>query len=164
MSENWARIEEFPSYNISDQGRVLRWTTGNFVRESYTRDGHVKIGLVQDGVQYQRSLAPLVAVAFVEGRTPLFNTPIHLDGNQANNRSENLVWRPRWFAWKYARQFYEIDISDVRHPVIEVNSQVVYPNMVDAAIINGLLFKDVLLSIMKQLPTFPTWQIFAFVE
>lgn len=164
MSENWVRIEEFPSYNISDQGRVLRWTTGNVVKQSYTRDGHVKIGLVQDGVQYQRSLAPLVAVAFVEGQTATFNTPIHLDGNQANNRAENLVWRPRWFAWKYARQFYEIDISDVRHPVIELNSETVYDNVVDAAIINGLLFKDVLLSIMKQISTFPTMQKFAFLE
>lgn len=164
MSENWTRIEEFPSYNVSDQGRVVRWTTGREVRQSFTKDGHVKIGLVLNGIQYQRSLGPLVAEAFVEGQTPTFDTPIHLDGNQANNRADNLVWRPRWFAWKYARQFYEIDISDVRRPVIEVNSEIIYSNMVDAAIVNGLLFKDVFLSIVEKLPTFPTWQTFDFLE
>lgn len=164
MSEKWTRIDGFPSYNVSDQGRVMRWTTGRIIRESFTRDGHVKIGLVENGAQHQRSLAPLVAEAFVEGQTETFNTPIHLDGNQGNNQADNLAWRPRWFAWKYARQFFEIDISDVRHPVIDLESRVIYDNVVDAAIVNGILIKDVLRSIKVKLPTFPTWQMFEFVE
>lgn len=164
MDEIWVRIEEFPLYNVSDLGRIMKWTTGRIMKESLMVRNGVKISLVVDGNRYTRSVALLVAEAFVEGRTDIFNTPIHLDGNITNNRADNLMWRPRWFAWRYVRQFQISDVNYVRKPIFDVDTKLVYMDMLAAAMANGLLVIDIWRSIHSEDRTFPTGQMFDFVE
>lgn len=162
MDEIWVVIEEFPNYHVSDHGRVLNADTGRILAESRTKTGTLKIGLVMGGKQYTRSVCVLVAEAFVEGRSEVFNTPIHLDGNPQNNFQDNLIWRPRWFAWKYARQFREHIPGQSQGPIVDTVLGGVYVDMWEAALSNGLLVEDVWKSVHSQKPTFPTWQMFVF--
>ncbi len=120
----------------------------------------VYVPLVRDGEKHTRSIKLLVATAFVPGRSNIFDTPINKDGNKKNNYAENLVWRPRWFAIKYSRQF----LSDYKHiargPVYLLNTEIVYKTIYDASISNGLLFIEVFRSAYSQTPVFPTEQRF----
>lgn len=162
MDEKWAPIEGFPNYSVSDSGRIINDDTGRILKESKTKTGLVKIGLVRDGVQYMRGVAHLVAQAFIKEKNALFDTPMHLDNNSANNRVDNLVWRPRWFAWKYSRQFADQSSYHTQGPVLDVKAGIWYIDMLEAATAHGLLVEDVRRSIIFRKPVFPTRQIFSF--
>lgn len=161
MEEKWSTVEEFTMYKVSNFGDVVNQTTGKVLNLSQTRTGLVKVGMVRGGVQYTRGLSILVADAFVFGRTEVFDTPIHLDGDQTNNRADNLMWRPRWFAWKYFRQFTDSQYHD-RGPLVDLETGIWYNTILEASIEHGLLFRDVMRSIGIKEATFPTWQMFAF--
>lgn len=163
MDEIWCRLDEFPSYSISSLGRVLNEDTKKELKQSCTSQGASKVGLVRGGRQHTRSVKVLVAEAFVEGRSEVFDTPIHLDGDPLNNAVDNLAWRPRWFAWRYSRQFVEETIYHGRGPIIDVHDKMIYPTVFDVAVVNGLLVEDVWKSIVKKGETFPTWQQFELV-
>lgn len=160
MLENWAKIPEFPNYSVSDLGRIRNEDYGRIIKISKTKQGGAKVGLVLGGKQHTRSVKVLVAEAFVDGYTERFNTPINLDGNQHNNVASNLLWRPRWFAWKYHHQFEEADRYFKMGPVINRKTGIIYKTIFDAATKNGLLFYDVLSSAINQDPVFPTWEYF----
>lgn len=164
MDEVWRVVDEFPSYLVSDHGQVMNKETGRIIRPSVTTKGTVKIGLIGGDQQQTRSLAKLVAEAFVVGRSDIFNTPIQLDGNPRNNYADNLLWRPRWFAWKYRHQFLEFEPGSNRGPIIDMDSKVLYLDMVEAAVKNGLLIHDVWRTIVIKQPAFPTWQMFEFAQ
>lgn len=161
MEERWSTIEEFPTYKVSNFGDVLNQSSGKLMKQSQTRTGLSKVGMVSGGVQYTRGVAVLVAEAFVFGRSDIFDTPIHLDGNQQNNRCDNLLWRPRWFAWKYARQFEDSPHNE-RGPILDLATDLWYDTVLDAAMANGILVRDILKSVPTKIGTFPTFQIFSF--
>lgn len=157
----WAPIEDFPNYSVSNYGDVVNETTGRVLRQSTTLQGALKVKLFYEGGEITKSVKVLVAEAFVESPFELFNTPIHLDGNQLNCRADNIMWRPRWFAWKYTRQFVILPQYINRGPVLELDNQVQYFTVYDAATLNGLLFQGVWdsITLVKQ-EVFPTWQRF----
>ena len=74
----------------------------------------VFVGLFRDQEQYKRSVALLVAKAFLKQPSEFFDTPINLNGDRLDNQVINLMWRPRWFAIKYNRQFREPILSIFR--------------------------------------------------
>lgn len=157
----WAPIREFPDYSVSNYGDVVNEVTGRVLSQSTTTQGAYKVNIIHDRRPHCRSVKVLVAEAFVEGQDETFDTPIHLDGNQYNCRSENLMWRPRWFAWKYTRQFVHLQPYVSVGPILELESQVTYMTIYDAGTINGLLFQDIwdCISLIKE-STFPTGQRF----
>lgn len=144
MEEEWVLIREFPNYVVSNQGRVMNEATRRVLRDSVTEHGVVKVGLVRGGRQYTRSVKLLVAEAFVEGETDHFDTPIHLDNDQSNNRATNLVWRPRWFAWKYARQFEDCGDYQLGGLYLCTQTGEHYETIYEIGTKYGLLFNDVL--------------------
>src|SRR5437868_6449510 len=103
MEEVWEVIPEFPNYAVSSSGRIHNLERDRPVALSVTRQGGVKVGL-SDGIkQRTRSVKILVADAFVlRPREIEYDTAMLLDGNQLNLYASNIVWRPRWFALKYA--------------------------------------------------------------
>jgi hypothetical protein len=163
MEELWRPISEFPNYSISSYGSVRNDNRGRLVNCSLTKQGGVKVGLVRDGVQHTRSVKVLVAEHFIPRTDPLFDTAIHLDGDQQNNRCDNLIWRPRWFAWKYSRQFETIDQYIGVGPIKERKSGLVYPDIVEASLTHGILLYEVQLALVNKIPVFPTWHIFDWV-
>lgn len=143
-------------YSVSTFGQVRNDVTGRILSQSRTGHGAAKVGLWDGHKQTARSVKVLVSEVFVEGRTHIFDTAINLDGDLTNNRITNLTWRPRWFAHKYSHQFIP-PISRVHYvgPVINTNTGEAHNTVVDTGIYDGVLFRDIQASMMRQEPVFP---------
>lgn len=150
---DWRTLEEFPDYSVNQFGEIANAKTGMPRKTSINQQGIVKISLYIGRELITRSVAVLVADAFCEGKTDLFNTPIHLDGDRENCRADNLMWRPRWFAVQYHRQFE----SDVFHQmdvhIVDVETGKEYYSVKDACIDQGLYYNDVYRSYVHGEPT-----------
>lgn len=143
MTQQWAELEEFPDYAVSDLGEIGNMKTGLIRKVSINQQGNVKVSIYRGKELYTRSVAVMVAEAFVEGRSEFFNTPIHLDGDKTNCRADNLMWRPRWFAVNYHRQFYEEAFFEHILWIQELTTGREYPSVHEACIDLGLYYNDV---------------------
>lgn len=153
MSELWHELEEFPDYAVSDRGEIVNIKNGMPRRTSTNQNGIVKITLYIDGKELAtRSVAVLVAEAFCDGQNDLFNTPIHLDGDRDNCRASNLMWRPRWFAVQYHRQFYSDEFHRMDVPIQEITTGRRYSSVKEACIDLGLYYNDVYRSYVHEQP------------
>lgn len=165
--QEWASLESagFPAYDISNDGQVKNNRTGRIMKLSTNQEGIVRVGLMRAGESRQVtcSLVRLVARHFVQGRSATFDVPIQLDGDRNNCHANNIMWRPRWFAVKYFQQF-DTDEPLFTADIMDVETSTVYENSRIAAQVNGLLEKDILLSVANGSPCFPTWQLFARVS
>lgn len=161
---DWVEIEDFPGYSISDTGRVRNDDTDRILALQINQHGVVHVGLFRDGKQYKRGVALLVCQAFLPPpHPPTFDTPIHLDGDSTNNRLENLMWRPRWFAIKYRQQFDHKPIS-LSGRLQDRHTGVIYRNSWEVATTCGLLEKDVFLATVNNSYVWPTYQEFKEVR
>lgn len=161
MAEQWVEIDGFPGYAVSSLGRVMNTNTELIKTATPNQAGVYNVLLMADGVQHRRSVALLVAKAFLEPPPrPVFDTPINLDGDRKNNAVDNLVWRPRWFAVSYNRQFKTPVPYDFKNGVRCIDTNRVYDHVRVCAVENGLLMKEIILGIWNQTPVFPTWQMF----
>lgn len=160
MITEWRSIQSFPGYSVSDTGLVRNDDTDRVLTLMVNQFGIVHVGLTKNYVQYKRAVAPLVAYAFlVPPRHATFDTPINLNGDRLNNNVENLLWRPRWFATKYFRQFKNEPIKPAM-PVEELNTKEQFESSWDAAIAYGLIELDIRMSTTKQSEVWPTYQRF----
>lgn len=152
--EVWETIEEFPDYAVSNLGSVVNMKRGGGeLCPRPNQFGHVRVGLVKDGIQYTRGLAPIVAEYFVPKMEEFenFHTPIHKDGDLANCRADNLLWRSRPFAIRFHRQFW-VDQFHIayRDRLIEIDSGKEYDSVKEACIDNGLYWFDVVKSYVEE--------------
>lgn len=148
--ERWLQIREFPRYSISDQGRARHDESDRIMAVMKNKGGVALVFLSRDGRQYSRGLARLVAEHFLPHNTnEQFDTPLHLDGDRMNNAVKNLVWRPRWYAFKYQQQFEEYRPPFVDCPLIETTTQMVFANSWDATTFLGVLERDIAKSFHK---------------
>jgi NUMOD4 motif len=160
LGESWVTIPEFPRYAVSNLGHVMNIRTEKLVKPQFTPQGIVYVPLHGEDRKQARSLKVLVAKAFVEGETDIFDTPINKDGVKSNNNADNLLWRPRWFAIKYARQFNTEYINSERGPVFDRDTGEMYATVREAAMANGLLCRDVFRTAYSYGGIFPTQQRF----
>lgn len=160
--EEWRPIVNFPGYWVSSYGRV-RGPHDHILAQVRNQQGINYVGLMRDGSQHKRSVAVLVAEAFLPDPMPkAFDTPIHLDGNKANSRIENLMWRPRWFAVKYHQQFHNGQ-RGFDKPIQETNSGEIFKTSWDAAIRFGLIDRDILTATLNNTYVWPTYQYFRVI-
>lgn len=162
--EAWVALHEFDGrYWVSDLGRVRNDETGRVLTVLRNPHGTCYVGMMKDGRQHRRSIARLVGETFVpkpkgyEG----WNDLIHRDIDNANNRFDNLMWRPHWFLTAYLMQAKRGKIG--RKPIVETKTQELYPNTWDAALAFGLLERDIISSIANRTFTWPTFQEFRYV-
>lgn len=159
---DWMEIDDFPGYSVSNMGRVRNDETGKILALQRNQNGIVNVGLTRGRQQYKRSVAVLVARAFLGDPQPeIFDTPIHLDGDMANNCISNLMWRPRWFAIKYQQQFKRGPSID--RQIQEITSGYRFNNSMDAATTFGLLDREIQSSIIHRTYVWPTYQRFRVV-
>ena len=157
--ENWRPIQDFQNYSVSDEGRVLNVSTGRIMMLSENQRFLVIVGLMRNGMQYKRAVSHLVADAFLSPpKFETFDSIINLDGDRRNNFATNLMWRPRWFALKHQRQFFSRTGTGV--PVFDQDTGEEYATAWEAAIVNGLLVRDVVESAMQGKEVWPTRQRF----
>lgn len=160
----WVPVRGFPGYSVSDRGRVRRDANGRILHIKINQYGVPYVGLMREWEQKQRSLARLVASAFLPRSLEAFDTPINLDGDRVNCSVENLMWRPRWFAVQYNRQFREPYESPIEAPIRDVNGGKAHSGSLEVAMRYGLLERDVVLSIFNMTYVWPTYQVFEVVE
>jgi len=162
--QEWREIVGFSGYSVSDAGKILNERTGRIMSTYMNSHGIETVGLMQLGVQRKRSVSVLVADAFIRtARSLQFNTPINLDGDRTNNRVSNLVWRPMWFARKYHQQF-KIGPQGFACPVQNIQTEEVFATTWDAAILKGLLERELVMSILNRTYVFPLYQTFRLLE
>jgi hypothetical protein len=160
---DWVPVEGFPGYSINPLGQVAKDSTGRLLIPRYNQYGVPYVGLMREWQQCSRSLPRLVARAFLPAPSDIFDTPIQLDGNRSNCRVDNLMWRPRWYAVQYNRQFENRYDHPINSPVREIHDRERFPNSFAAACRYGLLEREVVLSILNRMPTWPTYQYFELV-
>lgn len=102
-AEEWRPLIDFPDYEISNRGLVRSIIRDRFLTPSPNGKGIIKVVLRRDDVVYTRSVARLVATTFVGDPQP-GEVVFHLDGDYDNVEASNLLWKPRWFAQKWAMQ------------------------------------------------------------
>ena len=166
LMENWKPILGFYGYSVSDQGRVRNDDTGRLMTIVRNQGGTCYVGLTKGRKQNRRSLPLLVANAFVPPvRDRIdFDTVIHLDNDQSNNRADNLLWRPHWFVIKYHIQHNNGPLGKLDQPVMDLNTREIYSNTWEVATTYGLIEKDLILSILNRTFVWPTFKEFRFVE
>lgn len=164
MKELWHELEEFPDYAVNNFGEIHNIKTGMPRKTSTNQNGIVKISLYQGRELITRSVAVMVAEAFCDGQSEFFNTPIHLDGDRDNCRADNLMWRPRWFAVQYHRQFYspEFHASDVH--IVDIDTGKEYYSVKECCVDLGLFYNDVYRSYIHEAQIPMTRQEFALVD
>ena len=161
--EEFRQIEEFPNYEVSNLGNFRKHSRNDGLTLSPTLYGDLTVGMTKCGRQYRYSAKGIVARVWVDGWTPIFNTPIQKDGDRTNLRASNIVWRPRWFAIAYTKQFQKEEDWWFVGPVVDDTTGESYKTMIEAAIDTGTLVYDLRLGIMNKEPVFPTGSIFKFV-
>lgn len=108
----WRGVHEFPGWSVSDQGHFQNDSTGRILRTRMNNQGVMMIGLMQNGKQYTRSVARLVAEEFVRAEHDTFDTIIYLNGDREDCRASNLMWRTRPFAIQYHHMFEELPVRE----------------------------------------------------
>lgn len=164
MRERWKKIRGFPGYSVSNCGLIRSDKSGRILSLSENQFGVLYVGMMKDGTQRHRSVALLVAKAFLPRPRDAFDTPINLDGDRFNNTVENLTWRPRWFAIKYNQQFKVSMGHSIMEPIEDVKTGVVSENSFECAKQYGLLEQDIVLSIINRTVTWPTYQEFRVID
>lgn len=164
MNERWKEIKPFPGYSVSNHGRIRADRSGRILALNVNQYGLLQVGLMRDGIQYHRSVPLLVAKAFLRTPPAPFDTPINLDGDRHNNRSDNLVWRPRWFAVKYNQQFRHPYDNPINSPIIDLKTGEISEDSFECARKYGLLESDLVLAILNRTYVWPTYQEFGILE
>lgn len=164
MIERWEEIEGFPEYAVSDMGEVVSIKRDIVRRPSINAQGVYKVTLSRDGRLATRSVAVLVAEQFVEGKSELNDTVIHLDGDRSNCRADNLMWKPRWFAIKFHRQFLNPKFYEDYTPFYDLATGEEYHGLREAAMRHGLHFEDIRTSIMNHTHVPATYQEFRLIQ
>lgn len=164
--EQWKTIPEFPYYEVSDLGRIFNRKYEQMMRISYTNHGHAKITLTDYWhKRHTRSVAQIVAEAFVLPPNEMCDQVMVLDGDLRNLKASNLVWRPRWYAWKYTRQLKTQQPLHYRNLMVaNIKTNVAYDNIVTAGQIEGLLYEDIWRSTYTGTAIYPHGAIFEVIE
>lgn len=141
--ETWVEIEGFEDYLISTSGNVKNHQ-GRLLSLRVNAQDITMVGLSQDGKQHMRAVDLLVAHAFLEPpQFSAFTSVIHLNGVRSDNHVNNLMWRPRWFAVKYHRQFKEDLFNDWNAPIYIMDTDEVFNNPREIAVKYGVLERSV---------------------
>lgn len=140
MKEKWVTIYDFPGYEVSEHsGRVRNIRTGKILAISVNAEGVKKVFLRKDGESkfYTRSVARLVAFAF-HGEPPPGSVVIFLDFDPSNCDSDNLEWKPRWFAQERTLQ-HKRNEPMRKGKILHEASGIVYDSSLECArAINGI--------------------------
>lgn len=162
--DEWKLIPEFPGYLVSRDGRVRNQDSGRILVLTSNQNNVTQVGLMKNSVQHKRGVALLVADAFLPRPDhEAFNTPINLDGDRGNNHVDNLMWRPRWFAIQYHRQFHN-GKRGFNKPVIDVETGERFNTSWEAATKFGLLDREIMIATLNRTYVWPTYQKFRVIE
>jgi len=163
VKEIWQPVEEAPGYYVSNHGNVRKALDYNMATGRLP-DGTRTVSMTVDKKQQVFVLRRVVAAAFCDIPDEHSDTVVHLDGDQNNCHADNLVWRPRWFAWRYTRQFRLATLDRWEIPVVNVVTGDMSPSVVAAGMIDGTLWADVYRSVIEGVQIYPYGHIYSHAE
>lgn len=140
--------QEFPNVLVNPLGQFFNEKTDKMLATSRTSNGHLKINLTSgDGRYGTRSVARIVADTFL-GPPPneRFDTIIHLNGDLSDCRAANLMWRPRWYAIKFHKQFsFESFNTGYKNKesIVDIDTGKTYGSIYEVCTTEGLYYFDV---------------------
>jgi hypothetical protein len=165
MKVEWKELEQFPDFLLSNEGVLYNSKTKKERSYQYNQQGIACVSLRDEsGRQHTKGIAVMVADAFLPGKTDIFNTPTHLDGDRRNCRVDNLMWRPRWFAIKYHQQFTMPHFLRNTTKFYCVDTDEFVEGMMAAAMRYGVLGKDVMSNSLNGQFVFPCTYVFERVD
>lgn len=152
VQQEWRDVEEFTEVAVTEDGQVMNTWNGHILTPRCNQQGFLMVGVMFDRKQYTRSVALMVANAFLEPpRSPAYNSIIHLNGDRSDCRALNLMWRPRWFATKYHRMFDDLPFRVSAYiPKIDQH----FPSLRELCTTYGLLEQESYHDIINQTPCF----------
>lgn len=152
MDDIWREIEDFPGYVVDDLGRVMSLDRRRILRTRFNRQGFAMVNLGRDAEIYTRSIAKLVAEAFIENPySAAYNSIIHLNGDRGDCRAMNLMWRPRWFSIKYHKMF---EVNPIRVAVYIPKLDKIFSSLREFCTTYGLIEEDAYHAMFNQEPCF----------
>ena len=154
--ETWKSIYSFPDYSVSNHGRVLKETTGRILSVCTNTHGIRYVGMTRGKRQYRRALGLLVASHYLDIPEEPYDTPTHMNGDRADCRAVNLMWRPRWFTNKYHAQFSGQEPMSFSVPVVCEETGEVFVNSMAAAVKYGVLDRAIRVAYLNRQPVWPT--------
>ena len=89
--EVWKTIKEFPTYSVSNFGRVKNDKRNYILHGGYDNDGYRQVTLSYNGKQYNRRVCRLVAITFIPNPKELPQVN-HKDEDKENDCVDNLEW------------------------------------------------------------------------
>lgn len=102
MSEEWRTVPGYPTYAVSNHGRICRVGATTRYRASRKmlgvkpgRNGYRAVALHADGKQRSTSVHVVVCETFHGPRPSEDHEVAHFDGDRLNNRADNLRWATR---------------------------------------------------------------------
>jgi hypothetical protein len=163
MRNEWREIQDFPNYFVNPLAQIMNGRTESLlVATEESNYGSLSIVLFKGSHGYRRSLAKVVAFAFIAKPTHWCDTPIHLDGDRGNCVASNLMWRPRHIAVKYHRQQANLPIINNPKKVQNITTGEMFENVQEAARAHGLLIHDLVDYILNGTPSWPDKHRFIF--
>ena len=153
----WRPIDGFRGNYIHYDGSIYNRDMDRTVKASLNNRGILKVNLRRhDGSYATRSVAKLMADAFLEDNDRWANSIIHLDGDKTNVDISNLARRPRWFAVEYHQQFHNYHFNNsFTKPVYRVETGEHEGTIPEVCVKYGLLYLDVMVGIGNQTPILP---------
>ena len=94
QEEIYIQIEEFPNYQVSNQGNVRNIKTGRILKQRLRKDGYKDVIIHLEGKKYNKTVHKLVANAFLEN---IENKKCvdHINNNKEDNNINNLRYATR---------------------------------------------------------------------
>ena len=138
MTEVWKSIQNFPSYEVSNCGRVRNKRTKKEKAYRTDNDGYKKVTLMsfKNGKSYHlKTVHRLVAESFINGPNPTLQIN-HINGQKDDNRVENLEWVTPSQNMLHAYKSNLRGPSGGRGPIRPVKvaeTGIVYPNLAECA-------------------------------
>lgn len=91
--EIWKPLRNFPSYDVSNKGRIRNIRTQRILKPTINEKGYYQVCLRKNDKQYSVRVHRIIAETFL-GENPGMEVR-HKDNNRLNNSVENLEWCTR---------------------------------------------------------------------
>lgn len=166
MKHEWREIPSLPGFEVNEVGDVVYSKMGHVRKPDVNAQGILKVCVTVDRVPTTRSVAVLVAEAFLTDPYPeQFNSIIHMNADRLDCRAVNLMRRPRSFAVRYHRQFADprLDSPGLRghhYHLLDTGERFASPR--EPAMKYGLLGTDILINTLNHERVWPGGYRFEF--
>lgn len=145
----------FENYSVSNHGQIRNETKGKLIHAQKNGRGILYVPIYQSGYRHNRSVARMVVTEFVENSPhEAFNAVLHKDADKTNVSAGNLLWRPRWYTYKYYLSFNNLVEAQWERdkPVYEGYHNIYFKNAVLAAMYFGCRPIEVDMNVISKEP------------